>query len=289
MASAAAPTGTQAEAVLDSEKKSSHSTSSIRNEKEIPSRDDAEALVVNNGEAESPRRRSLVRVVSLVGLALLILGWWISSITLHATRHRWVVQTIFAWAFILIIAFRFIPNSVVTRPVEAVWVPLVQEPFFRIPKYVRFAFGWLSIIAVVLGSAFGFKLQDVRMPSHRRRAQVKPHLLIHDCTTTSGNQLWRSRHFRHGARGVSIWFLGNLEEPVRYPMAHRYHWSLHPTGDCHFRTQIRRWLAHFPLARKSRFRLPCPGPRRRYLLLRRRHHQQQTLVLCQCGMLFRDL
>ena len=161
MTSAAAPT----EAVLDSEKKSSHSTSSIRNEKEIPSHGDAEALVVKNGEAESSRRQSLVRVVSLVGLALLILGWWISSTILHATRHRWVVQTIFAWAFILIIAFRFIPNSVVTRPVEAVWVPLVQEPFFRIPKYVRFALGWLSIIAVVLGSAFGFKLQEVRVLS----------------------------------------------------------------------------------------------------------------------------
>jgi CNT family concentrative nucleoside transporter len=162
MASAAAPT----EAVLDSEKKSSHFTSSIRNEMEIPFHGDAEALVVNNdGKAESSRRHSLVRVVSLVGLALLILGWWISSITLHATRHRWVVQTIFTWAFILIIAFRFIPNSVVTRPIEAVWVPLVQEPFFRIPKSVRFALGWLSIIVVVLGSAFGFKLQDVRVPS----------------------------------------------------------------------------------------------------------------------------
>jgi CNT family concentrative nucleoside transporter len=42
---------------------------------------------------------------------------------------------------IRIIAFRFIPNSVVTRLVEAVWVPLrvVQEPFFRILRYIRFA------------------------------------------------------------------------------------------------------------------------------------------------------
>ncbi|KAF8269239.1 Na+ dependent nucleoside transporter C-terminus-domain-containing protein [Lactarius quietus] len=153
MASAAAPT----EVVL--EKKPSRSTGSIHKEKEALSSGDAEALVVND-EGESSRRHSLVRVVSLVGLALLILGWWISSITLEATRHRWIVQTIFAWAFILIIAFRFIPNSVVTRPVEAVWVPLVEEPFFRIPKYIRFAMGWLSIVAVVLGSAFGFKLEE---------------------------------------------------------------------------------------------------------------------------------
>jgi CNT family concentrative nucleoside transporter len=147
------------------ERKSPHSTVSIRNEKDkekLPT-EDAEALVDDN-EGDSSRRHSLVRVVSLVGLALLILGWWISSITLQATRHRWVVQTIFAWSFLLIIAFRFIPNSVVTRPVEAVWIPLVQEPFFRIPKYARYAMGWLSIIAIILGSAFGFKLEEVRVP-----------------------------------------------------------------------------------------------------------------------------
>src|SRR6266702_1226944 len=153
MASAPPPTA----AILD--KRSSHSSASVDNEKQNPPHHDAEALVVEStpDDGESSRRHSLVRVVSLVALALLILGWWI-SIIIQATRHRWIVQTIFAWAFLLIIAFRFIPNSVVTRPVEAAWVPVVQEPFFRIPKYIRFGLGWLSIIAVVLGSAFGFKL-----------------------------------------------------------------------------------------------------------------------------------
>jgi concentrative nucleoside transporter, CNT family len=32
-----------------------------------------------------------LRPFILVGLALLILGWWISSIVLPATRHRWFV------------------------------------------------------------------------------------------------------------------------------------------------------------------------------------------------------
>ncbi|KAH9166237.1 Na+ dependent nucleoside transporter C-terminus-domain-containing protein [Lactarius sanguifluus] len=149
MASAAAHT----DAVL--EKKSSHSSASVDNEKQTPPHIDAEALVVDSADdSESSRRHSLVRVVSLVALALLIFGWWISSLVIHETRHRWVVQSIFAWAFLLIIAFRFIPNSVVTRPVEA------GEPFFRIPKYIRFAMGWLSIAALVLGSAFGFKLEN---------------------------------------------------------------------------------------------------------------------------------
>jgi len=32
-----------------------------------------------------------LRPFILVGLALVILGWWISSIVLPATRHRWYV------------------------------------------------------------------------------------------------------------------------------------------------------------------------------------------------------
>jgi concentrative nucleoside transporter, CNT family len=108
------------------------------------------------------RNHSLVRRLKLFALAALILGWWISATTLHATRHRWVVQTLFAWSFIAIIAFRFIPNSVVTRPVEAVWIPLVQKPFFTLPKYVRYGLGWLALLAIVLGSAFGSKLENVR-------------------------------------------------------------------------------------------------------------------------------
>jgi CNT family concentrative nucleoside transporter len=152
MASAAVPT----EVVL--EKKSSHSAS-INNEKKCQG--DVEELVVDSTfEEGSSRRHSSVRVVGLVGLALLILGWWISSITLQATRHRWIVQTFFAWSFILIIAFRFIPNSVM-RPFEAVWFSLIERPFFRIPKYIRFTLGWLSLIAIVLGTAFGFKLENV--------------------------------------------------------------------------------------------------------------------------------
>jgi len=108
------------------------------------------------------RKHSLVRHLRLLGLAALILGWWISATVLHATRHRWIVQTFFAWSFIAIIAFRFIPNSVVTRPVEAVWNPLVKKPFFALPEYARYGLGWLALLAIVLGSAFGFKLEDVR-------------------------------------------------------------------------------------------------------------------------------
>jgi concentrative nucleoside transporter, CNT family len=72
------------------------------------------------------------------------------------------VQTFFAWFFIAIIAFRFIPNSIVTHPIEAVWIPLIQKPFFTLPKYVRYSLGWLALLTIVLGSAFGFELENVR-------------------------------------------------------------------------------------------------------------------------------
>jgi concentrative nucleoside transporter, CNT family len=105
---------------------------------------------------------SLFRHLKLFALAALILGWWISATVLHATRHRWIVQTFFARSFIAIIAFRFIPNSIFTHPVEAVWIPLIQKPFFALPKYVRYGLGWLALLAIVLGSAFGFELENVR-------------------------------------------------------------------------------------------------------------------------------
>ena len=118
---------------------------------------------LNKNEASwLSRNHSLVRRLRLFALATLILGWWISATVLHVTRHRWIVQTFFAWSFIAIIAFRFIPNSVVTRPVEAVWNPLVKKPFFALPKIVRYGLGWLALLAIVLGSAFGFKLENVR-------------------------------------------------------------------------------------------------------------------------------
>lgn len=151
----------------DPEKKSSFSTASLPKEKQDIPRGDAEvgdadvSVEENMPSTWLTRNRSLVRRVELFTLSAVILAWWISSIVLQATRHRWILQTILAWSFIAVIAFRFIPNSVVTRPVEAVWIPLVQRPFFTLPKYVRYGLGWLALVAIVMGSAFGFKTENV--------------------------------------------------------------------------------------------------------------------------------
>ncbi|KAF6760052.1 Na+ dependent nucleoside transporter C-terminus-domain-containing protein [Ephemerocybe angulata] len=142
------------------------STGSISKAEKDPNHD-PEVLVENanthNGEVEKTNKYSefyaRFRPLILGAVALLILGWWVSATVLKATRHRWIVQTLFAWAFILIIAFRFIPNTVVTRPVEAVWQPLVSRPWFSLPYRIRLAVGWLCLLAIVFGTAFGMKLE----------------------------------------------------------------------------------------------------------------------------------
>lgn len=73
------------------------------------------------------------------------------------------MQTLWAWFFLLVIAFRFIPNSIITRPVAAVWVPCVQTPWNRLPYRTRLALGWVALLGTIFGSAFGFKLTAVRL------------------------------------------------------------------------------------------------------------------------------
>ncbi|CCM05697.1 uncharacterized protein FIBRA_07929 [Fibroporia radiculosa] len=119
-----------------------------------------DTLITDGEEATVPNTvwHARLRILLLAGLAATILGWWITSTILPATRHRWIVQTFWAWFFLGVIAFRWIPNSIVTRPVAAVWVPCVQAPWYKLPYSVRLAVGWLCLLAVVFGSAFGFKL-----------------------------------------------------------------------------------------------------------------------------------
>lgn len=152
----------QATPALD--KKRSRSTDSFPDKEGAAHVHDSEAQPDRDEEGTSwfSRHHLLVHRVVLISLAALILGWWVSATILTATRHRWIVQTLFAWFFLAIIAFRFIPNSVVTRPVEAVWVPVVQKPFFALPRSVRLAMGWGALLAIVFGSAFGFKATGVR-------------------------------------------------------------------------------------------------------------------------------
>lgn len=60
-------------------------TNSAEVEKGVPQEDVEE----NKGHSWTSYQR--LRPFILAGLAMLILGWWISSIVLPATRHRWYV------------------------------------------------------------------------------------------------------------------------------------------------------------------------------------------------------
>jgi CNT family concentrative nucleoside transporter len=82
---------------------------------------DGPVAMTKDGEDEEDEKNTFYwrfRPFILGGLAAAILGWWISATVLQATRSRWlvrvskifrrladfsgrIVQTIFAWAFIL--------------------------------------------------------------------------------------------------------------------------------------------------------------------------------------------
>ncbi|KAI0785574.1 Na+ dependent nucleoside transporter C-terminus-domain-containing protein [Abortiporus biennis] len=144
------------------ERKTSHTTGSTDEKMVDPEVQESKEIAHDEAEIAEDKSKydafyAKSRHFILALLAAAILGWWITSTILPATRHRWVVQTVWAWFFLVVIAFRYIPNRVVTRPVEAVFIPLVQKPFYNLPYRVRLGMGWLALLAIVFGSAFGFK------------------------------------------------------------------------------------------------------------------------------------
>ncbi|KAI0344490.1 hypothetical protein BDW22DRAFT_1354549 [Trametopsis cervina] len=146
-------------------KDSKTSSSSGANEKNVIDHDAAVAREVAIDDAEiaqeDAKKHALYRHTRHIihfGLAALILGWWISATILKDTRHRWIVQTFWAWFFLITIAFRYIPTTVVTRPIETVWQPVISKPFFALPYHIRLGMGWLALLGIVFGSAFGFGL-----------------------------------------------------------------------------------------------------------------------------------
>ncbi|ESK84310.1 h+ nucleoside cotransporter [Moniliophthora roreri MCA 2997] len=163
MATFADPPRNPATELLPVQRRPSQSSGSL-DEKRV---DPDPEVVLNSGEdriqlqeAQPPTFYQRFRPLILAGIAAVILGWWISATVLKATRHRWIVQTLWAWFFILVIAFRYIPNRVVTKPVGATWETLVSSPFFKLPYKIRLGLGWLALIAIVFGSAFGFSTEN---------------------------------------------------------------------------------------------------------------------------------
>ena len=73
------------------------------------------------------------------------------------------MQTLWAWFFILIIIFHFIPISIVSHPIEHVWSSAVTIPLTALPYCARLTLLWLAALAITFGSAFGFERLEVHV------------------------------------------------------------------------------------------------------------------------------
>lgn len=64
------------------------------------------------------------------------------------------------------VLFCFIPSSIFGKPLGKAWTLAISTPFFKLPRKVRFGFGWLVLLGLVFGSAYGFPLPAVRASHH---------------------------------------------------------------------------------------------------------------------------
>ncbi|KAI9430775.1 hypothetical protein BJY52DRAFT_1199952 [Lactarius psammicola] len=158
------------------------------------------SLIDSPNDGKSSHRYSLIHVVNLVALALL---------------------TIFTWAFLLTIAFRFMFNTVATQSVnlKATWVPLVQEPFFRIPTYIRFKLENVMnydahVISVVglIEFLLGF------YATLRNRSAIQWHTIIVALTPDFLVQglVGAAFFFNQDTVDNKHWFFINVEQPKTY-------------------------------------------------------------------------
>ncbi|PWN47740.1 hypothetical protein IE53DRAFT_381898 [Violaceomyces palustris] len=121
----------------------------------------------------------IARDMFLIGL---ILGWWLPGIIREETRHRWVITTIWSWFFILLILFhnnRYLPKRPFALAIGAAWTTCLGKPWSRVPHYGRLAIGWLCLLALYFGSAFGIK--EVPESKYADRARSLFGLFVINC------------------------------------------------------------------------------------------------------------
>lgn len=82
-------------------------------------------------------------------------AWWICGIVRKETRDQWIVTTFITWTILLSILFTWVDSAVIGNPIGAVWTKLIGNPWMNIPRRWRFVIGWVGLLALILGSAFG--------------------------------------------------------------------------------------------------------------------------------------
>ncbi|CDS82279.1 related to Sodium/nucleoside cotransporter [Sporisorium scitamineum] len=108
----------------------------------------------------SIRTHKATRIIFDMALICLILAWWLPGIIRQETRHRWVITTIWSWFFILLVLFhndRYISKAPFANAIEAVWTRCASGPWSKVPHYGQIAIGWVALLALYFGSAFGIK------------------------------------------------------------------------------------------------------------------------------------
>lgn len=80
--------------------------------------------------------------------------WWIASLILHRHDKNWVIPFLLYLAITLRLVFLYVPVSIITRPVFALWRHTTSPLVRRIPEKLRIPGAALVTIAVILVGSF---------------------------------------------------------------------------------------------------------------------------------------
>ena len=115
------------------------------------------------------------------------------------------MQTLWAWFFVLTIIFRFVPASLVARPIAALWRPTVAAPVALLPARARLALAWLAALGITFGTAFGVARPEVS-PRGPARAPL---------TRAAGHRALRPYYLARGRVLLPVLRLLPLAQPRR--------------------------------------------------------------------------
>lgn len=143
-------------------------------------------------------------------------------------------QTVIAWFIILNVIFCFIPSSIFGKPLGKVWVACVSNPWFMLPRKVRFGLGWLGLLGLVFGSAYGFPLPQVRLASWSA-SDPTAHTFGYALPANSGHDLRPEDHLCLWSLCPPVHLRRLLAQPQAHQVGHRHRRPDLPTGARHVR------------------------------------------------------
>lgn len=98
----------------------------------------------------SRHRKHLVRLT----VGIVFTGWWIASVVLHRHDMNWVVPFLLWLAIMLRLITLYVPVSLVTRPILAIWQHAANMFDRLVPERYRTITGAVVAIAVILVGTF---------------------------------------------------------------------------------------------------------------------------------------